>query len=316
MRCLVLGGGGFLGSHLVESLAAAGHAVRSFDRSAAAVHSPLTKPNANAPGTVELFSGDFLSKDDLVRALEGVDVCYHLVSTTIASTSNADPLFDVETNVVGTLRLLESAVAAGTKRVVFASSGGTVYGVPQQVPITERHPTEPISSYGITKLAIEKYLHLYRVLHGLDYVVLRLANPYGERQRLHAQQGAVAVFLGQALRGEEITIWGDGEAVRDFVYVGDVIDALMAAARPLKTQERVLNIGSGCGYSLNQILDAIETVTGRPTVRRYTPGRVFDVPVNVLDIEAAGRSLGWAPKVGLEDGLRRFAGWIGTSGVL
>lgn len=316
MRCLVLGGGGFLGSHLVESLAAAGHAVRSFDRSAAAVHSPLTTPDANPPGTIELFTGDFLSKDDLMRALEGVDVCYHLVSTTIASTSNADPLFDVGTNVLGTLRLLESAVAAGTKRVVFASSGGTVYGIPREVPITEQHPTEPISSYGIAKLTIEKYLHLYRILHDLDYVVLRLANPYGERQRLHAQQGAVAVFLGRALRGEPITIWGDGQAVRDFVYVSDVTDALVAAAEPLKTEERVLNIGSGCGYSLNQILDAIEVVTGRPTDRSYTPGRVFDVPVNVLDIAAASRSLGWAPRVGLEDGLRRFATWIGKNGVL
>ncbi len=316
MRCLVLGGGGFLGTHLVESLAAAGHAVLSFDRSAAAVHSPLTSLHANPPGTIETFSGDFLSKDDLTRALEGVEVCYHLVSTTIASTSNADPMFDVGTNVMGTLRMLDFAVAAGIKRIVFASSGGTVYGIPRSVPITEDHPTQPISSYGITKLTIEKYLHLYHVLHGLDYVALRLANPYGERQRLVAQQGAVAVFLGRVMRGEEIEIWGDGEAVRDFVYVGDVVDALVAAAEPLRTEERVLNIGSGCGYSLNQILDAIETVTGRPARRRYAPGRVFDVPVNVLDIAAAGRSLGWAPRVRLETGLRRFADWIEKSGSL
>ncbi|MBZ9937685.1 NAD-dependent epimerase/dehydratase family protein [Mesorhizobium sp. BR1-1-16] len=316
MQCLVLGGGGFLGSHLVERLAAEGHAVRSFRRSSAAGHSPLTDIHANPPGTIEIFSGDFLSKDDLTRALEGVDVCYHLISTTIASTSNADPTFDVGTNVLGSLRLLETAVAAGTKRIVFASSGGTVYGVPRTVPITEEHPTNPISSYGITKLAIEKYLHLYKSLHGLDYVALRLANPYGERQRLQAQQGAVAVFLGRALRGEEIVIWGDGEAVRDFVYVADVIDALVAAAEPLRTDECVLNIGSGGGCSLNQILDAIETVTGRPTRRRYTPGRVFDVPVNVLDIAAAGRALGWAPKFQLEEGLRRFTAWIEQSGAL
>ncbi len=316
MRCLVLGGSGFLGSHLVESLAAAGHAVISFDRSAAAVHSPLTSLPENPPGTIETFSGDFLSKDDLTRALEGVEVCYHLVSTTIASTSNADPMFDVGSNVMGSLRLLDFAVAAGIKRIVFASSGGTVYGVPRAVPITEDHPTHPISSYGITKLTIEKYLHLYNVLHGLDYVALRLANPYGERQKLVAQQGAVAVFLGRALRGEEIEIWGDGEAVRDFVYVGDVIDALVAAAEPLKTSERVLNIGSGCGYSLNRILDAIEAATGRTTRRRYAAGRVFDVPVNVLDITAAGRSLGWSPRVSLESGLRRFSDWIEKTGEL
>ncbi|WP_244540176.1 NAD-dependent epimerase/dehydratase family protein [Kaistia soli] len=300
----------------MESLAAAGHAVRSFRRSSAAGHSPLTSLHGNPPGTIEIFSGDFLSKDDLKRALEDVDVCYHLISTTIASTSNADPTFDVGTNVLGTLRLLETAVAAGTKRIVFASSGGTVYGVPRSVPITEDHPTDPISSYGITKLAIEKYLHLYHSLHGLDYVVLRLANPYGERQRLLAQQGAVAVFLGRVLRGEEIVIWGDGEAVRDFVYVGDVIDAFVAAAEPLRTDERVLNIGSGCGCSLNMILDAIEAVTGRTTLRRYTPGRVFDVPVNVLDIAAARRSLGWAPQVDLKEGLRRFTAWIEQSGTL
>src|SRR5262249_42060795 len=142
--------------------------------------------------------------------LEGCQTCFHLVSTTLPKSSNADPVFDVESNVLATIRLLTQAIQTGLKKVVFVSSGGTVYGVPKQIPILETHATDPMCSYGITKLSIEKYLHLFHVLHGLDYTVLRLSNPFGEGQRVHASQGAVAVFLGKVLRGETVEIWGDG----------------------------------------------------------------------------------------------------------
>ncbi|MBL8630451.1 MAG: NAD-dependent epimerase/dehydratase family protein, partial [Rhodospirillaceae bacterium] len=198
-KCLVLGGKGFIGSHLVDTLVAQGHAVRVLDRANLA---PLS--GAETAAKVEWLDGDFTSETDVRQALEGCEVCFHLVSTTLPKSSNADPLFDVETNLMGTLRLLTHAVSSGVKKVVFSSSGGTVYGIPTTVPIPETHSTDPISSYGITKLAIEKYLYLFRDLHKLDYTTLRISNPYGERQRTRANQGAIAIFLGRVLRGETI----------------------------------------------------------------------------------------------------------------
>lgn len=304
-RCLVLGGRGFMGSHLIDALLSAGYAVRCFDRPHV---TPLGDSHLTDPH-FELFEGDLLSEADVIEALKDCDICYHFVSTTLPKSSNADPVFDVESNVLGTIRLLTHSVQSGIKKVIFISSGGTVYGVPNQVPILETHPTDPVCSYGISKLAIEKYLGLFRKLHGLDYTVLRISNPYGERQRIHGSQGAVAVFLGRVLRGEPIEIWGDGSVVRDYIYIADVVEALMAALNPTRG-EHVFNIGSGQGLSLNEVLDHIEIVTGRKTERRYTPSRKFDVPKNVLSIERARHSLRWSPKIRFEDGLRRYAQWL------
>jgi UDP-glucose 4-epimerase len=295
-RCLVLGGRGFIGSHLVDALLKRGYFVRCFDR-------PHVQPLSNSHAENERFElceGDFVSEVDVANALEGCHACFHLVSTTLPKSSNADPVFDVESNVLGTIRLLTQATQSGLKKIVFVSSGGTVYGVPAQIPILETH---------VTKLAIEKYLHLFHTLHGLEYTVLRLGNPFGEGQRVHASQGAVAVFLGKVLRGEPVEIWGDGSIVRDYVYIGDVVDALLAAFER-STEERIFNIGSGCGYSLNELLDSIENVTGRAADRRYLPGRHFDVPTNVLSIARAKQMLDWSPKMSFDDGLKRFADWL------
>ncbi len=304
-RCLVLGGRGFIGSHLVDALLAHGHFVRCFDRPHLATlgDAHMSDPN------FELYEGDLLSETDAREALIGCDVCFHLISTTIPKSSNADPVFDFESNVLGTMRLLTHAVKSGIKKVIFVSSGGTVYGVPKLIPIPETHPTDPVCAYGISKLTIEKYLWLFRKLYGLDYTILRLANPYGERQRIHASQGAVAVFLGKVLRGEPVEIWGDGSVVRDYFYISDVVDALLAALESTD-DEHVFNIGSGVGHSLNDLLDSIERVTGCKAIRHYLPGRPFDVPVNVLDIERAQRVLNWSPKIGFDQGLARFAEWM------
>ncbi|MBR0774552.1 NAD-dependent epimerase/dehydratase family protein [Bradyrhizobium diazoefficiens] len=304
-RCLVLGGRGFIGSHLVDTLLDRGYLVRCFDRPHV---QPLSQSHLKN-SRFELREGDFVSEADVASALEGCDACFHLVSTTLPKSSNADPVFDVESNVLGTIRLLARAVQGGLKKIVFVSSGGTVYGVPKQIPIVETHATEPVCSYGITKLAIEKYLHLYHVIHGLNYTVLRLANPFGEGQRVQASQGAVAVFLGKVLRGEPIEIWGDGSVVRDYIHIRDVVDALLAALERT-TDEHIFNIGSGRGYSLNELIDAIETVTGRTADRCYSPGRQFDVPANVLSIARAKELLDWTPKVAFESGLKSFAEWL------
>ena len=307
-RCLVLGGRGFIGSHLVDALLARGHFVRCFDRPHV---TPMGETHLSNPN-FELYEGDLVSEADVTEALIDCEVCFHLVSTTLPKSSNADPVFDVESNVLGTVRLLTHAVKSGLKKIIFVSSGGTVYGVPTHLPILETHPTDPICSYGISKLAIEKYLGLFNQLHGLDYTVLRIANPYGERQRTHASQGAVAVFLGKVLRGEPVEIWGDGSVVRDYIYIADVVDALLMALERMGG-EHVFNIGAGRGHSLNEVLDAIEKVTGCSADRRHLPGREFDVPASVLSIAHAQQLLGWSPKVSFEQGLEKFAKWLQES---
>jgi UDP-glucose 4-epimerase len=299
-----MGGKGFIGSHLVDALLRAGYPVRVFDLP----NIPLLNDAAEV-ARVSWLDGDFTCGADVAAALQDIDVCFHLVFTTLPQSSNADPVFDVETNIVATLRMLDQAVRLGLKKVVFISSGGTVYGIPRQVPTPEEHPTEPICSYGITKLAIEKYLHLYRTLHGLDYIVLRLANPFGERQRATAAQGAVAVFMGKVLRGERIEVWGDGAVVRDYVYIGDAVDAMRKAVS-YAGPERVLNIGSGAGISVNDVLAGIAQVTGRTPEIRYTAARAFDVPVSVLATGRARAALDWTATTPFIEGLRKMLAWM------
>lgn len=304
-RCLVLGGRGFLGSHLVTALLDLGFRVRCLDR-------PHIKPIGESHlsnSNFELYEGDFSSEIDVAEALKECDFCFHLVSTTLPKSSNADPVFDVESNVVSTVRLLNHSVANHLKKIIFVSSGGTVYGTPVEVPISETHPTNPACSYGITKLTIEKYLALFRDLHGLDYTVLRLANPFGEGQRTFSNQGAIAVFLGKALRGESIEIWGDGSVVRDYIHVSDVVNALLLSIAP-SNGRHVFNIGSGYGRSLNEVLSTIEEVTRCRVVRRYSEAREFDVKVNILNISKAQYVLGWTPKLSFCDGIYRFARWL------
>lgn len=306
MKCLVLGGGGFIGSHLAQALAQAGHRVRVFDRPRGRFLPLLER--------CEVVTGDFLRAEDVARALEDIEVIFHLVCTTVPKSSNEDQAADVEANVAGTLRLLDLCRSRGARRLVFASSGGTVYGVPRALPIDEAQPTQPISSYGIHKLMVEKYLHLNQVLHGLDYRVLRIANVYGERQRIETAQGAVAVFLDRIRRGEALQIWGDGSVVRDYVYVGDVVQAFLKVLGH-GGGERVFNIGSGAGVSLSRLVDEIARVVGSRPAVDYTPARRFDVPANVLDASLARRALGWQAATPLGEGLRRAWEWVRQSGL-
>lgn len=304
MKCLILGGGGFMGSHLSEALLAGGYAVRIFDR-----------PNLNRfksfqrDEAAEWIEGDFVNREHVDYAVSGCDIIYHLVSTTLPRSSNENPAYDIETNVIGTLHLLEAVRKHRVKKIIFVSSGGTVYGIPKEIPLKESHPTEPICSYGISKLAIEKYLNLFHFLHGIEYCVLRLANPYGERQRVSAAQGAIAVFLYKALRNETIEIWGDGSVTRDYFHVSDAVSALVKALS-YEGDNRIFNIGSGVGRSLNEILDAIDLLLGTPVKRVYLPSRVFDVSANVLDISKAADILNWEPQMPFVEGLSRTAQWL------
>lgn len=304
MKVTVFGGGGFIGSAICDRLLRDGHALRIFER-------PRVDPyRAFAAGEdVEWVTGDLLSMHDLGAAIDGSDAVVHLVSTTLPKSSNDDPVYDVQTNLVASLQMLEAMRARDVRRIVFISSGGTVYGTPQRVPVDERHPTEPQVSYGIVKLAIEKYLLMYQRLHGFRTRILRVANPYGERQRVATAQGAVGVFLHRALRNEPIEVWGDGSVVRDYIYVADVAEAF-AKALAYEGDESVFNISSGQGVSLNELLAQLEGLLGRPVERRYLAGRSIDVPANVLDNSLARRELGWSPQVDLARGLARTADWM------
>ena len=299
-RCLVLGGAGFLGGHIAEVLHARGIAVRIFDRVAR---------RGDLDSSIEWMEGDFGNRGDLSAAVAGCDTAVHLAATTLPKTSNDDPVHDLESNLLPSVRFLDVARDGGIRRVVFASSGGTVYGIPDRTPVPETHPTRPICSYGIHKLAIEQYLHLYHHLHGLEYCVLRLANPFGERQRTDASQGAVAVFLDKALKNDVITVWGDGSVVRDYVYVGDVARAFHLAITR-REPSGTFNIGSGQGVSILELLAAIERLLGRPVGRRFVPARAFDVPTSVLDTTQAARVLGWSPTVSFDVGLRRMLDYL------
>src|SRR5688572_30293458 len=301
MNCLVLGGNGFIGSHLVDQLLAEGHRVRVFAKREEYYRKPIE--------SVEYQYGDFGNRGLLMEALTNIDSVFHLISTTLPKTSNDDPAFDVQSNVIETLFLLEQCITRKVKKVIFISSGGTVYGKPSLIPIPENSQTDPECSYGITKLAIEKYLHLYWVLHGLDYCVLRLANAYGERQRPTATQGAIPVFLERALRNDEIVVWGDGSVVRDYIYVTDISRAVTKTLT-YSGETKVFNIGSGQGHSLNEVIHVIESVIGRSLQVKYTDARSFDIPINILDISRARSELNWGPTISLHEGIAHMYTWM------
>ena len=310
MNCLVLGGGGFIGLNLCEGLLLKGHRVRVFERPRLRIEGDAGKMTKDTVlSALEWVEGDFANPTDIGSAVAGCDVIFHLICTTLPKSSNDNPGYDIESNVISTVGLLDAARRNGAKKIVFISSGGTVYGIPQKIPIPEAHPTDPVCSYGITKLAIEKYLYLYHHLYGMDYCVLRVANPFGERQRVASTQGAIAVFLHQALKNETIEIWGDGSVVRDYVYIGDVVDAFLKAME-YKGNPRIFNIGSGRGCSVNELLTIIESLCEQPVHRIYKAGRPLDVPKNVLDISRARESLSWQPRTSFRDGLMKTLDWM------
>lgn len=300
MKALVLGGCGFIGSHLVDRLLESGHKVRVLDRAPELYRAPIAN--------VDYRFGDFADTPLLAEALEGMEVVYHLISTTVPSTSNLDPVADVQGNLINTLRLLQLMVQKHISKIVFLSSGGTVYGLPETVPIPESHPLRPICSYGVVKVAIENYLQMFHHLHGMEYVVLRASNPYGERQGHAGVQGVIGTFMGKMLAGEPIEIWGDGSVVRDFIYVGDLAELCVLAGQ--LEVPGIYNVGSGVGYSINEVVKVLAEVTGQIIEPTYRARRGYDVPSVVLDIARANNTFGWMPQVGLPKGVARSWRWV------
>jgi UDP-glucose 4-epimerase len=303
MKVLVLGGCGFIGSHVVDALLERGLSVRVFDRRPEAYRAALRG--------VDYRYGSFSDRMAVIDALAGVDAVVHLISTTFPGTANLDPVTDVQDNLVGTMVLLESMISLGVRRIVFLSSGGTVYGIPDVVPIPETHPLRPINSYGIVKVAIESYLDMYRRLKGLSPVVLRATNPYGPRQAHVGVQGVVSTFLRRVRDGESLEVWGDGSVTRDFIYVTDL--AALCATATTHGTEGVFNAGSGVGVSVNEIIAEIAEVSGSDPMVDYKPARAIDVPRSVLDVSLARKTFGWQAETPLRDGITRTWDWLGTS---
>ncbi len=265
MKCFVTGSTGFIGRRLVEGLTAAGHAV--------------------------------------LRDLSGAEALFHYAWTTTPASSHERWVDDIETNLIGSGRLFRDAVKAGVRHIVFPSSGGTVYGIAKQVPIPEDHPTDPISAHGVVKLSVEKHLQLLHHELGVGYTILRYSNAYGPGQRVKGAQGAVAAFAQKILAGEPISIWGDGLVVRDFIHVQDIVRATVQCLVKESALNQVINVGTGVGTSLRELIVAIERASGRKARVENLPPRVFDLPINVLDVAKARRLLDWSPAISLDEGL-------------
>jgi UDP-glucose 4-epimerase len=297
--CVVLGGGGFLGVNLCRRLVSSGVRVRAFGRR-------CLFPQDLAG--VEWRQGDFCDTAALASAVASCETVFHLVHTYMPQSADLNMAEDVRQNVVSSLGLLEISRKLKVKRIIFVSSGGIVYGPTPHMPTPETAPTDPISAYGISKLTIEKYLRLYEHHYGLTFRVLRVANPFGPFQLPEKNQGVIAALISYALHHKEFEIWGDGSTIRDYIYVSDVVDALLLAAAD-ESEERIFNIGSGQGRDLRQVIAEIEASLGIELVVRRTKGRLIDVPVSVLAIEKARDILGWRPQTPFDVGIKQTIAW-------
>lgn len=304
MKVLLIGGCGFIGSHIADCLLDAGISVRVFDKRPEAFRPPLER--------VEYVYGDINETPLLFEAAVNIDAVVHLASTTVPTTANLDPIADVTGNLISMLHLLPNLRGRPLRKFIFLSSGGTVYGIPESVPIREDHALRPINSYGITKVAIENYLFMEQQLHGLPTLVLRASNPYGPRQGHAGVQGIIGTHLWRIAQGLAPEIWGDGSVVRDFIHVRDLAQLCLAALT--SDQTGCFNAGSGKGTAIIDLVDKIRRIVathGQGEVSpSFKPGRSFDVPRVVLDIDKARRLLGWQPQIDLPEGLEETWAWV------
>lgn len=306
MNVLILGASGFIGTNLVAHLLReGGHHLHLFDRLPGPYHK---QQETSLPVSCHL--GECLPGYDYKSLTQGMDLVFHLASTTHPGNSNLYIDEELQNNVITATQLLAACAESRVKKVVFLSSGGTVYGKAPQLPIPEDAPTNPITSYGLQKLAIEKLLYLYHHLHGLDYRIIRLANPYGPHQNPFGGQGVVTCFTYKAIRQEPVQMFGDGSVVRDYIYIDDAIQGILRIAK-YGGEEKLFNLGSGQGHSLMDIIQAVEDVTGQPLAIQLFPARNVDVPVNILDISRYRNAIGLEPSViTLKEGIQKTAEFL------
>jgi len=299
LKLLILGGCGFIGSHIAEAMRNRGHQIRIFGH-IGQHHQPLAD--------VEYRQGDFADREAVDSALADIDVVIHAISTTNPGSSNKNPAADIQGNLISTVQLLELMRLRGIHRIVYLSSGGTVYGNPDRCPVAEDASVHPICSYGVVKVAVENYLEMYRQIHGFEPIILRPSNPYGPGQGHYDVQGVITSFLNRIRNGQGLQIWGDGAQVRDYIRVEDVAGlCVLAAEVPVLG---TFNVGSGVGYSILDVIAIITEVTETQPEIEYHASRPFDVKRVVLDIEKAKQVFGWRPQIDLRQGIRDYWEWL------
>jgi UDP-glucose 4-epimerase len=309
LRTLVTGGAGFIGSTLVDRLLAEGHAVDVVDDLSSGSLANLAEARAGSAHDFTFHRLDVRSTalTDLIIRRQP-EVVFHLAAQADVRVSVERPAFDAEVNILGTLNLLEGARQGPTRKVVYAASGGTLYGEPEELPVRESHAQRPLSPYGVSKKAAGDYLITYRELHGIEFTALALANVYGPRQDPHGEAGVVAIFAGQLLTGAPCTVFGDGEQTRDFVYVDDVVDAFARAAT--KGSGLLVNIGTGEETSVNRLYDSMAATAGVTAPPHYAPARAGELARSALDPARAGIHLGWKPWTTLGEGTALVLDWF------
>lgn len=295
--CLVIGGNGFIGSHVVDSLVERGHHVTVFDRH--------RQGRSRFEGrAVEVVSGDFLNAADVKKALRGQEVVLHLLSTTDPATAEGDPTMDIRTNITSSVQLLSACVDAGVSKVYYASSGGAIYGDQDKKVFRETDVTLPVSPYAIGKQAIESYLRYFHRTHGLESTTFRISNPYGPRQNPLKRQGVIPIFLRQVAEGSPLTVFGDGSMIRDYLYVGDLAE-MIAEVVTVGARESLYNVGSGVGTSISELISTIQQVTGRDVPVRHVPRPATFVDQVVLSVERFEAEFTTRATTALPAGIRR-----------
>lgn len=306
MNIILLGAAGFIGTNLVMALAKeTGDRITVVDRKHEYFQNIADKHFLN----VHMVESDLTADTDFESLIQGQDVVYHLISTTMPTNSNQAISEELKANVILSANLFEACAQQGVKKVVFLSSGGTVYGKEEACPLSEKTPTNPITSYGVQKVTIEKLLYLYNYMHGLDYRIIRLANPYGPYQRPNGVLGAITTFTYKALKGEEIQVYGDGSVVRDFIYIDDAVRGILKIVNG-DDGHHTFNLGCGYGTSIKHVLDTIQKTLGIPVKVNYTKARKVDVPVNYLDIKRYETAYGALNPLPLEEGIRKTAAFM------
>jgi len=308
MRVLVTGGAGFIASNLVDRLLAEGCDVDVIDDLSTGSLGNLADARAERSRRFTFHRMDICSPQlgELV-AHRKPEVIFHLAAQAGVRPSLERPAFDAQVNILGTMNVCEAALGAGTRKIVFAGSGGTIYGVPESLPVKESHSQHPTSPYGVSKKAAVDYLYYYREIHGLEYTVLALANVYGPRQDPHGEAGVIAIFGGALLAGKQPTIYGDGRQTRDYVFVDDVVDAFVRATE--KGGGLLMNIGTGVETSVVELFEVMARITGFRDEARFAPERPGELLRSALDPGRAAIHLGWKPWTSIEDGLGRTIDW-------
>ncbi|KAF1715930.1 NAD-dependent epimerase [Pseudoxanthomonas yeongjuensis] len=303
MNVVIVGGAGFIGCSLVKQLRSHGLKLRVLDSAR------RLERAGDLLGDVEQHVFDFSVDTGADRFMEGAQALVHLGCSTTPAKSMGNMVHDANSNIGPSLKLFDAAMTSGIKRVVFASSGGTVYGVPERLPIEESHPTHPLSAYGVSKLSIENYLRLYPALNGIS---LRIANPYGPYQLNGSAVGVIARYVDAVSRGQPIEVWGDGSVIRDYIAIQDLVEAMYVAITTSELGGGAYNLGSGHPTSVNEIIQGIFEVAAREVPVRYSPARTFDVPTVVLSNRLFSEKTLWKPKITLRQGISAL--WEAANG--